>query len=426
MPSLRAACSGRLAPLAACAAAYGLSIAALLSSHLGHGWGYVDLTVYRYGGQAVLSGAHLYALRFPGALAFTYPPFPALLFTGLMVPSPRLAQGLVTAASLVLLPLMLGFALRLRPFAAALDRDRALRLALLASAVAIWLEPVWTTLRYGQIDLLVGALVFYDMSRPDSSRWKGAALGVAVALKLTPAIFAVYLLLSRRARAAALCTAVFLASVALGFAIVPGDSGAYWGGAFLDPGRVGRIENAANQSLRGAIARLAHTTDVQGLWLAAAVLVALAGLTLAVRAGRRGDEARGVSLCVVTALLVSPISWSHHWALAVPALLLLACEARVRRSAALAVAASAGVLVALVRMIWWVPVNRPRHSELHLAGAQLLYGDAYVLLAVVALGLAGIAELRAHGTRKMWVGVSSDRPRRPMLGGVRTEEHASR
>jgi alpha-1,2-mannosyltransferase len=423
VPGIRGA---RRRPVAACAAIYAISIAALLISHLGHGWGYIDLTVYRYGGEAIVHGADLYDLRFPGALAFTYPPFPALLFTGLTVPSPQLARTLLTGASMLLLPLMLGFALRLRPLGAGLSRGRVLCLALLASALAVWLEPVWTTLRYGQIDLLIGALVFYDLSRPDGSRWKGAALGVAVAVKLTPAIFAVYLLLSRRVRAAAICGAVFLVSVALGFVLVAGDSSAFWGGAFLDSGRVGRIENAANQSLRGAIARLAHSGHVEVLWLCAATLVGLAGLTLAVRAGRRGDDVRGVSLCALTGLLVSPISWSHHWVLAVPALMLLALDARLRRSGALLAAAGVGALVALVHMIWWVPVNRPRHSELHLDAVQLLYADAYVLLAVLALALAGISELRATWPREHRDGVSSDRALRPMLGGVRFEEHARR
>jgi alpha-1,2-mannosyltransferase len=384
-------------PLALCAAVYGVSIAALLVSHLGHGWGYVDLAIYRDGGEAVAHGARLYALRFPGALAFTYPPFSALLFTGLTVPSPELTRALLTALSLLLVPVMLGFALRLRPLNAELSRGRALRLALLASALAVWLEPVWTTLRYGQIDLLIGALVFYDLSRPDGARWKGAALGVAVAIKLTPAIFALYLLLSRRVRAAAVCGAVFVSSVVLGFALIPGDSSAYWGGAFLDSGRVGRIENAANQSLRGTFARLAHSGDVQLLWLCSATLVALGGLALAVRAGRRGDDARGVSLCALTGLLVSPISWSHHWVLAVPALMLLALDARKRRSGALLAAAGVAALVALLHVIWWVPVNRPRHSELHLGAAQLLYADAYVLLAILALALAGTWELRTAG-----------------------------
>ncbi|HWX97320.1 MAG TPA: glycosyltransferase 87 family protein [Solirubrobacteraceae bacterium] len=388
-----------LPPLAACAAIYGVSIAALLASHLGHGWGFVDLTVYRYGGEAVLHGAHLYDLRFPGALAFTYPPLSALLFTGLTLPAPELLRPLLTGASLLLLPLMLGFALRLRPLDASLTRERAIRLALLASALAVWLEPVWTTLRYGQVDLVIGALILYDLSRPDSSRFKGAGIGLAVALKLTPAIFALYLLLSRRVRAAAVCAGVFLASVALGFALIPGDSQAYWGGAFLDSGRVGRIENAANQSLRGAFARLAHSTDVRTVWLCAAVVLALAGLALAARAGRRGDDVEGVSLCALTGLLVSPISWSHHWVLAVPALMLLAVRARRRRSPVVLAAAVAVAIVALVHMIWWVPVNRPRHSELHLNVLQLVYADAYVLIAIVALAAAGVSALRGRRSR---------------------------
>jgi alpha-1,2-mannosyltransferase len=386
--------SRRLAPIAACVAVYCVSIAVLLASHMGHGWGFVDLTVYRYGGEAVLRGAHLYDLRFPGALAFTYPPISALLFTGLALPSPGVLRALLTAVDLLLLPLMLGFALRLRPLEESLTRDRAIRLALLASALAVWLEPVWTTLRYGQIDLVIGTLILYDLSRPDRSRFKGAGIGLAVALKLTPVIFALYLLLSRRVRAAAVSAVVFLATVALGFALIPGDSRAYWGGAFLDSGRVGRIENAANQSLRGAFARLAHSTDVQTIWLGTAVFVALVGLAVAVRAGRRGDDAQGASLVALTGLLVSPISWSHHWVLAVPALMLLAIAARRRHSAAVLAAAGTVAIVALVHMIWWVPVNRPRHSELHLDALQLLYADAYVLIAVVALAGACVLALR--------------------------------
>jgi alpha-1,2-mannosyltransferase len=391
--------SRRLPPLAACAAIYGVSIAALLASHLGHGWGLVDLTIYRYAGEGVLRGAHLYDLRFPGALAFTYPPLSALLFTVLTLPSLALLRPLLTGTSLLLLPLMLGFALRLRPLDRSLTRERAIRLALLASAVAVWLEPVWTTLRYGQIDLLIGALILYDLSRPDGSRWKGAGIGLAVALKLTPAIFAVYLLLSRRVRAAVVSALVFVATVALGFLLIPGDSRAYWGGAFLDSGRVGRIENAANQSLRGAFARLLHSTDVQTVWLATAVVIAVVGLALAVLAGRRGDDVRGVSLCALTGLLVSPVSWSHHWVLALPALMLLTVVAGRRRSPMVLVAAGGVALVALVHVIWWVPVNRPRHSELHLGVLQLVYADAYVLIALVALAAACVSALRGSRSR---------------------------
>jgi alpha-1,2-mannosyltransferase len=360
-------------------------VAALLWGPLGHHWPFVDLEVYRLGGRGVLQGAHLYALRFPGDLAFTYPPFSAIAFAGLGALSLGVLEPLVTGASIVLLPLALGFALRLAPLSAQLSRDLAARLALLAAAAAVWLEPVWTTLRYGQIDILIATLILYDLSRPDAVRWKGAGIGLASALKLTPAIFAAYLLLTRRYRAAAVSLAVFAATVLGGFAAAPGDSREFWGAAFLDPARVGRIENTANQALRGADARLLHSFHVEPWWLATAVLVGAIGMLLAVRAGRRGDDVQGFSLCALTGLLVSPVSWSHHWVLAIPALLLFAVTAQRRAWGAGLACAGLAAAIGYSHMIWWVPVNHPPHSELHLDPLQLVYADGYVLLALAAL-----------------------------------------
>jgi alpha-1,2-mannosyltransferase len=378
----------RLPRRGVCVALYAGSVAALFLSPLGHGWPFVDLTVYRLGGKAILSGAHLYELRFPGALAFTYPPPAAFAFTLLAPLSLAVLKPLVTAGSIVLLPGTLSFALRLPPMPSWLSRDYAARLALLAAAAALWLEPVWTTLRYGQIDILIAALVLYDFSRPDASRWKGAGIGLATGLKLTPAIFAVYLLLSRRYRAAARSLAVFAGTVVLGFAFAPGDSGEFWSGAFIDPKRVGRIENAANQTLRGAYARLQHSMNVEAWWLATALIVGVIGMLLAVRAGRRGDDAQGFSLCALTGLLISPISWSHHWVLAIPALLLLAVNVLRRPWLAGIVGAALAAAAGYSHMIWWVPVNHPRHSELHLDPMQLVYADAYVLLGLSAIAAA--------------------------------------
>jgi len=378
----------RLPRSGVCVALYASSVAVLFLSPLGHGWPFVDLTVYRLGGKAILSGSHLYDLRFPGALAFTYPPLAAVAFTLLAPLSLAALKPLVTAGSIALLPGMLSFALRLPPMSWWLSRDYAARLALLAAAAALWLEPVWTTLRYGQIDILIATLVLYDLSRPDASRWKGAGIGLATGLKLTPAIFAMYLLLSRRYRAATRSLAVFAGTVILGFAFTPGDSGAFWSGAFIDPKRVGRIENAANQTLRGAYARLQHSMNVEVWWLATAAIVGVIGMLLAVRAGRRGDDVQGFSLCALTGLLISPISWSHHWVLAIPALLLFAVNALRRPWLAGIVGAALAAAVGYSHMIWWVPVNRPRHSELHLDPLQLVYADAYVFLGLSALAAA--------------------------------------
>lgn len=384
-----------------CAALYAASVLLLLVSRMGHGWGFVDLAVYRYGAQGVLDGAHLYALRFPGALAFTYPPIAALLFLPLTLARMAVLEPVVTAMSIVLLPVTLGSALRLPPIREWLSRDTAIRIALLASAVAIWLEPIWTTLRYGQIDLLIAALVLYDLSRPDGARWKGVGIGLASGLKLTPGIFVVYLLLTRRYRAAAVSLGVFTATIAVGFLALPADSREYWSGAFGDPSRVGRIENAANQSLRGAYARLLHTLDVQAWWLCTAALVGGLGIALAVRAGRRGDDASGFSLCALSALLVSPISWSHHWVLAIPALLLFALGAWRVGSRARLIAAAMATAVGCSHMIWWVPVNHPLHSELHLDATQLIFADAYVLLGLAALALAAVEMRAGRGLRRL-------------------------
>jgi alpha-1,2-mannosyltransferase len=384
----------RLPRPALCAALYAASIAILMTSPLGREWGYVDLHVYRYGGEAVLNGAHLYALRFPGALAFTYPPFSALAFTGLTIAPMRVNGPLFSAGIMLLLPLIFFLAMRLRPMRATLSRRQAISLALLASALGLWFEPVWTTLRCGQINLVIAALVLGDLGRRDDSRWKGVGIGLAIGLKLTPVIFAVYLLLTCRVRAAAVAAAAFLGTVALGFALVPGDSLEYWGGDFIDPSRVGRIENAANQTIRGALARLLHTLDVQTLWLCAAAVVALGGMALAIAAGRRGDEVRGFSLCALTGLLISPISWSHHWVLAMPALLLFAVEAHRRGSRRAMAAAATIAAIACSHIIWFVPVDEPLHSELHLDPRQLLYADAYVMLALIALAASAWSVLR--------------------------------
>jgi alpha-1,2-mannosyltransferase len=378
-----------------CLALYGVSIVAFLASPLGQHWPFVDLTVYRYGGRAILDGAHLYALRFPGALAFTYPPLSALLFTPLTVLGTAALKPAITAASFVLLAVSLRFALRLKPASSWLTGAQATRLALLAAALALWLEPVWTTLRYGQVDVLIAALVLYDLSRADASRGKGVGVGLAIGLKLTPAIFTAYLLLTRRYRAAATSLAVFLATVAAGFVAVPGDSAEYWGGEFVDPGRVGRIENAANQALRGAYARVLHSVSVEAWWLITAAVVGVVGMWLAVRAGRRGDDAQGFSLCVLSGLLISPISWSHHWVLAIPALMLFALAAYRQAWIAGLLCAGAAAVVGYSHMIWWVPVNHPRHSELRLDSLQLVYADAYVLLALLALVATAAAVVMA-------------------------------
>jgi alpha-1,2-mannosyltransferase len=357
---------------------------------------FVDLHVYLLGGQAVRNGAPLYQLRYAGHLPFTYPPAAAIIFTVLTLAPWTATAALVTAASAVALPATLYCALRLPPVPSWLDRSSAIRLALAAGAAAVWLEPIHTTLAYGQINVFLALLILYDLSRADNARLKGAGIGLAAGIKLTPAIFTLYLLATRRYRAAAVAAAVFAATVLAGYTVLPASSASYWDMTFLNPAHVGGIQLVMNQSMLGAIARGLHTSQVTSGWLALIAATGLAGLALAARAGRAGNEALGFSLCAITALLVSPISWTHHWVIAVPALLLAALAtwrrwAGARRAARPrpAVLAWLAVLAGVAVAGWSGLVRRvPDNHALHLSPLQLVCGDAYVLIGLGVLAVA--------------------------------------
>ena len=350
---------------------------------------FVDLHVYRMGGAAVLHGRDLYQLRFAW-LSFTYPPFAAVVFTALAAVPWGVAAAVLTGASAVALPVALYMALRLpRP-----RREPAALvwpLALAAAVVAIWLEPVRTALGYGQVDILVALAVLYDLTRPDTSRHKGAAIGLAAGLKLTPAIFVAYLLITRRYRAAATATAVFAGTVAVGFAVLPASSVWYWAGRFANPGRVSQIQDPENQSLLGALARTMHTADVLPVGLPLAAVVAVAGLALAAAAARRGDEALGFSLCAITGLLVSPISWTHHWVIAIPALPVAGLAVyRAYRAGNMAAAGLGHAGIMGVAVIGWdrLARNLPGANWLDLSTKALMHSVAYVLIGLLVLALA--------------------------------------
>jgi alpha-1,2-mannosyltransferase len=375
------------------AGAYVLSAAGCCLATVTSRAAFGDLSIYAAGGAAVLHGVPLYQLRFAFGLRFTYPPFAALLFAPLDWLPVTAGRVLVTAATVLALPVTSYLALRLPPGPSyrwcILRRDQAAQLALAFSAAAIWLEPERTNLKYGQVNVFLTLMVLADLAwieRARAGRPGGVLIGIAAGIKLTPAIFAVYLLATRRYRAAATAGAAFAGTVAVAFALVPGDAAQYWDLSFLDPSHVGRIQNVANQSLLGALARVLHTLAVGPVWLPVAAVVGVAGIALAARAGRAGQAGQAFALCAVTSLLVSPISWSHHWVIAVPALLIAVVAARrsVAGLAAVAVVAVAG----WVGIIWRVPLGGGHYAELNLTPAQLVAADAYVLAGLGVLVLA--------------------------------------
>ncbi|MFE6687088.1 glycosyltransferase 87 family protein [Streptomyces sp. NPDC057743] len=286
-----------------------------------------DIEVYRAEGHAAATGGDLYGFTVTKwALPATYPPFAALLFvptTWISLTTLKITCVLVNAALLALL-------IHLSCKAAGLRRAAySAPLVLATTAVGLWLEPVFQTLVFGQVNLALTCLVLWDLSRPDGARFKGFATGLAAGIKLTPAIFAVYLLITGRVKAAFTTFAGFVASVLLGALVLPGATVEFWTQRMFETQRVGKVWIVDNQSLQGLVARLLHTAEPGGWWLAAAAITAVAGLWAARQVYvRRGHDLWGVLATAVTALLVSPISWSHHWVWCVPLLVALVAHAR--------------------------------------------------------------------------------------------------
>ncbi|MBV6698409.1 glycosyltransferase 87 family protein [Kitasatospora aureofaciens] len=295
----------------------------------------VDMIVYRAEGAAVANGTDLYALRVTEwKLPATYPPFAAMLFvptTWFGIPFLRVA---ITLGNLGLLALLAHLSFKLAGWP-----RRELRPigVILVTGCGVWLEPVFTTLRYGQINLALACLILWDLTRSDARRSKGMAIGIAAGLKLTPGLFAVYLLITGRVRAAFVAGLTFLGTFLIGLVALPDATWGFWTKYLYDSSRVGKTEIVDNQSLRGAFARLLHTADPGTVATLAAGLTAVAGLFVAAWAARSHHwlpraEAWGICCAAVTAVLISPISWTHHWVWCVPVLVLLGAEASVEHA----------------------------------------------------------------------------------------------
>lgn len=374
-------------------------VAVFLAFPHGHGMAFgpyrVDLDVYRIGSRAWLSGVHLYGRLPPtmsGArLPFTYPPVAAILLSPLSMVPMAVASAVLTAASAGLLALVLRASLR------SLDQTGEQ-----LGGWAVWwllppallLEPVRNTLTYGQVNILLMALVAVDCLAP-SGRWpRGSLVGLAAAIKLTPAAFVLFFLLRRDWRAAGMAAVSFLAATGAGCALAWHDSVQYWTRTVFDASRVGGLPYAANQSVVGVLTRLGLSQPaLDAVWLVVAIAVVVAAWRGMRRCFAAAQDCLAMSLNGLAALLISPISWSHQWVWCVPALVALAAAGLRDRARGLLAATAAGIVIFATGPQWWFPHGDRR--ELDWAAWQQVIGSAYVgfaaiILVIAAVGMSGL------------------------------------
>lgn len=239
-------------------------------------------------------------------LGFTYPVFAAALFTPMALVSPVLGFVLVLAVNTALYAAVWVMIRTALP----LDPDAAPALFTLG-----WLsEPVASTLANGQVNLLVAAPVLVDVTVLRARRGQGIATGLATGVKLTPALFVLLLAATRRWRAATLALGTFAATVVMGALLAPRPSWWYWTGGLLRIGRVGAESALGNLSLVGLAARAVGHPQLPLAVTVIIGLVTVAGcLPLLDRLHHRGLHLTAAAACGVLAVLITPISWSHHW-----------------------------------------------------------------------------------------------------------------
>ncbi len=312
----------------------------------------VDLAVYRTGGLSVLQGQPLYTMltQPPQLLPFTYPPVAALF-------AAPLALMPWSAAQLVWVPFIYGplavviwfaFAPLLRR--AAEYRMRAVVFAAVFAACA-YLFPLRDEMRFGQVDMVLLAMSVADCAAI-APRWpRGALVGLATAIKLVPGVFIVYLWLSGRRRAAVTAAVAALAWTAGAWLVLPRDSVTYWTSVIFQSGRLGSNSGTSNQSLRGMLLREFLPGQAPGaVWAALALAVAVAGFAVARRLARQSREMEGIAVTALLGVLLSPVSWIHHFLVVVVVIGAILADGRSGRR--MAIAAGTAVFFALT-IPWW-------------------------------------------------------------------------
>jgi len=359
----------------------------------------IDADVYRMGGRAWLQGRPLYA---DGALfetevglglPFTYPPLAAVAFAPLALITLPAAGVAITALTCVLLAVSTWIVFTRLDVAQhwPVGGSAALRRWWLAAglvALAAWrFEPLLENFRFGQVNVVLMTLVIADCV-PRRTPWpRGVLLGLAMAVKLTPAVFLLYFVLRRDFRAVLTALASFGVATLAGFALAWRDSWEYWTATVHNTDRIGTPTLNTNQNAAGALARLELGESTHFVVWTAACLAVL-GLTVwAVRRVLAAGESTLAVMCVALfGLVVSPVSWSHHWVWALPTIAVAAVLAARRRDAALAVLAAAGAALMI-----WSPIGLlPEHQEAQAAWWRQLFGMSYVWWALAFVGVAGL------------------------------------
>jgi alpha-1,2-mannosyltransferase len=345
------------------------------------GWGLgLDSAIYRAGALTALHGDSLYSPlstepSWVPPLPFAYPPVAAIVFAPLAVLPPQLGWGVLAALSV----LSLGGVLRVSMSTDVIARWKA---AVPVTLLAMFLlEPVWRTLALGQLNVVLMGMVVADLLVLKGSRASGVLTGLAAAMKLTPLIFVLHLLVTGRRADAYRALGTFVALNTVAGLVLPSDTVRFWSVALIDGNDATTNSWIGNQSLNGIVQRWAGGGPATLVIVGVLCLACLAISGVLVR--RLHARGEGLGAMLVTAfcgLLVCPVSWTHHWVWVVPLVAFLV--PRALRGAPWARISLAAIAVVGTGWEFFV-VPSGAHVELQWSVVEAVPGNAYVIAALM-------------------------------------------
>ncbi|MFN3601132.1 MAG: glycosyltransferase 87 family protein [Dietzia sp.] len=360
----------------------------------------IDLDVYRVGGQVFRDGGELYGqlplLVRGDVLPFTYPPLAAQIFALFTLVPLEVASVFITLATIAVLAYAVQLVLTRT---CGRTNSELWWITLAVMAVALWFGPVRETIGFGQVNVFLMALVLVDVIRGRERWWGGSLTGLAMAIKLTPAVFLLFFALRRDWRGLGTAVVAALAFTGIGHLLAPVDSVRYWSFAIRDPARIGGLSFSSNQSVNGFVHRLGfEDTAASVVWFVVSAVVGLGIAWVAWRLLRYGHELAAAVVVGFVALFCSPVSWGHHWVWAVPAVVLTvvwaarAVERGDDDERGWLALAGTGVVIFLTTPQWWFPHDEGR--ELAWGPVEHLVGDAYLVWGLAFLVLVGVRAAR--------------------------------
>ncbi|MXQ78411.1 DUF2029 domain-containing protein [Rhodococcus rhodochrous] len=270
----------------------------------------MDLDVFRDAGWAFLHHTPLYTEGFfsHSGFRFIYPPFAAFLFAPMALVGSTALQVLWTIGLIALVWWVLAVVYR------RLDMSQPSLVAAASLGPVLWLEPFRSNFTFGQINIVLMALVVADLLGVIPKRFRGVGIALAAAIKVTPAAFGLIFLLRRDWPSAFRAIGAFAATVAFGYWLRPDSTVYFWTTEFFATDRAGDPSFFRNQALTGLIARFDFSDGTaKALWLAGALIIVAGTAWAAYRFLRADEPVVAVALVGLASLLAAPIAVTHHW-----------------------------------------------------------------------------------------------------------------